>query len=413
MSTSIKRIEKEFYLKALFDNEIPLIHITGQTQYVLHLINKPAYGQMGFKVDRPVDGLRIKKNIHLMFDYHGEIIFFEAEVVDIKEDMIITLLPEFLHKNLARSFSRVSAPSDLQVLLTFEEEQYSLSYPRVKNFESEALPELIDTMDPKNLEGVMYQISAWVNTFASGHKIQLFKDSKPSCLEERILTETGKSFYLPSTLECFPIEDPYPKRRLITEDMFKRYLESIGVELLFLDEACSRYINEKNEEGIFSDLWVPILFREYVVGYIHIWMTNNEEGALPFDYGVIDSLYQFAKVLAYSLKINGFFDSGKLKKEPFIGYIIDVSASGLLFTHPDSSYAMKLLPETRLSAQLKTNQRTINTKAKVVRQYKSRSKEYYGCNLLDMASEDLRFLFEYIYGRAFSSDIEIFFSGQV
>jgi hypothetical protein len=412
MATPVTRIEKEFYLQTLFTAQIPVVYIYGQTQYFLYMVQKPTKGQLFFKSDRPIEGLMIHKNINLIFDYYGEVIIFAVEIVDIKETYIITFEPEFLQKNLARSFQRVSPPADLQVLFTFKGDHYSLPYPRIHNYEDEAPTELIDTMNPKDLKGIFSQITAWGENIASGIKIMVFQNTKLSCTEERLLAETGRSVYLPSTLDTFPRQDPYPKRRLITEDMFKRYLESVGVDIHSINKAYADFIKEKNKNGIFSDLWVPIFFQEYVVGYIHIWV-QNKEGAKPLDYGIIDSLYQFTKVLAVSLKTNGIFDRGKMKNEPLMVRVIDISASGLLFTYPDLAYAKKLLPETELSVQLKTDHRTINTPVRIARQYKDGVQMNYGCRFLDMEPEDLRFLFEYIYGKTFSAEEKAFFAGRV
>ena len=412
MATPVTRIEKEFFLQTLFTAQIPVMYIHGQTQYFLYMAQKPTKGQLFFKPDRPIAGLKVHKNINLIFDYYGEVIIFTVEVADIKETHIVTFEPEFLHKNLARSFHRVSPPADLQVFFTLKGEYYSLPYPRIHNYEDEAPAELIDTMDPTNLDGIYSQIIAWGENIASGIKITLFQDTKPSFTEERLLAGTGKSFYLPSTLGTFPIQDPYPKRRLVTEEMFKRYLESTGVDKQSVNGACADFIKKKNEAGVFSELWVPILFQEYAVGYIHIWV-QNEEGAKPLDYGVIDSLYQFTKVLAVSLKTNGAFDHGKMENKTFITQVIDISASGLLFTYPDLTYAKKLLPETEVSAQLKTEHRAINTMVKIVRQYKDGVQMNYGCRFLDMEPEDLRFLFEYLYGKTFSPEEKDFFMGKV
>jgi hypothetical protein len=163
----------------------------------------------------------------------------------------------------------------------------------------------------------------------------------------------------------FPITDPYPRKRIITEEMFKRYLESTGVDLSYVNNACTRFIKTKFDSGIFSDAWVPVLFQEYVIGYIHIWI--NKEGKLPFDYSVIDTLYQFAKVLAYSLKMNGYFENGKMKNEPFDGKVIDISASGLLFTYPHSNFSSSLLTDIELSVKVITPKRSVSTTAKIVR----------------------------------------------
>jgi len=410
MATSIKRIEKDFLIKTLYDEQIPIMYIKGQTQYIL-IVEKPTKGQMFFKSDRPIEGLKIRKKLDLIFDYRGQIIIFSVEVASIKDELITTEEPEFLYKNLSRSFSRVSTPSDLQVHFTFLGDRYSLTYPKISEFENDEPGDLVKTLDPRNLSSLIDQMEAWIKVYASGYKMVIFKESKPTTTEERVVAETGKSLYLQSTSEKLPKDDPYPKKRLILEDTFKRYLESTGVDRQFVDDACDKFIRQKKESGLISDLYVPILFQEYVIGYIHLWI--DKEGLLPFDYGVIDTLYQFSKILANSLKINGYFEAGKIKNKPFEGKIIDISASGLLFTIPNSAFSTTLLPDNELSVQLKTPNRKVNAKAKIVRRHKDNVQGYYGCRFLDMEPEDLRFLFEYIYGKPFSDTDAAFISGQV
>ena len=410
MATPIKRIEKDFLLKVLYDEQIPVMHLKGQTQYILTL-EKPAKGQMCFKVDRPIEGLKARKKLDLIFDYRGQVIIFAVEVTTFKDETIITREPEFLYKNLERSFSRVSSAPELEVQFTFSGDRYSLSYPRVNDYEKVNEEEFRKSVDPKNLSGLIEQMAAWIKNYASGYKLIIFKDVKPSCTEERLIAETGKTFYIPSTQDHFPIEDPYPKKRIITEDIFKRYLESTGVDLQYVDDACARFLRQKNESGIRSDLWMPILFQEYVIGYIHIWI--NTDNKPPFDYGVIDTLYQFSKILANSLRLNGYFETGKMKNEPFEGKVIDISASWLLFAYPNSTLAVTLMPNSELSVRLSSPRRTVSCKAKIVRRYKDSSHGYFGCRFIDMAPEDLRFLFEYIYGRPFTDSDATFLSGQV
>ena len=111
--------------------------------------------------------------------------------------------------------------------------------------------------------------------------------------------------------------------------------------------------------------------------------------------------------------MNGYFESGKLKNEPFEGKIIDISASGLLFTYPNSSLANTLMPDNELAVHLRTPRRTVNTKAKIVRRYRDSIQGYFGCRFQDIEPEDLRFLFEYIYARPFTDTDAAFLSGQV
>jgi hypothetical protein len=410
MATSIKRIEKDFLLKVLYDEQIPIMYLRNRTEYILYL-EKPAKSEVFLRSDRPIPGLKPKKKLELIFDYRGQIIFFPVSVSIVKDEHIIADSPEYLYKNLDRSFSRVNTPSDLLVQFTFRGDRYSLSYPKISEYESGAIGEFMANLDPKNLTKLIDQMASWIKGYANGYKLVIFKGVKPVITEECIIAETGKIFYIPSTLTPFPDVDPYPKKKIVTFDMFKRYLESTGVDQEFTEEAVNRFLKAKYDAGFFSDAWVPVLFQEYVVGYIHIWI--NKEGKLPFDYSVIETLNQFSKVLAFSLKVNGYFDKGRMRNEPFEGKIIDISASGILFTYPQSTLSSSLLPDSELAVKLSSPKRTISAHAKIVRRYKDAAMGYFGCRFLDMAPEDLRFLFEYIYGKPFTDLDASFLAGQV
>jgi hypothetical protein len=293
----------------------------------------------------------------------------------------------------------------------FRGERYSLSFPKITDYDSGEITGFMEKLNPPDLNGLIAQIGAWIKGFANGFKLVIFKDTQPATAEEKILAETGKAIYLPSTLGTLPATDPHPKKRLVTGDMLKRYLESAGVEETHLDETAARFIRSKFEGGVFSDVWVPILFQEYVIGYLHVWI--NKEGLPPLNYDIMETLYQFARVLAFSLKINGYFDSGRLDNEPFTGSVIDISASGLLFAYPISDLSRALRTDAELSVKLSSPKRGIDATARIVRQYSDKTTSYFGCRFLDIAPEDIRFLFEYIYGKPFTDEDAYFLAGHV
>ncbi|MDR2245775.1 MAG: PilZ domain-containing protein [Treponema sp.] len=410
MATPIKRIEKDFFLKVLYDEQLPIIFLRNRTEYVLR-VEQPVKDKISFLSDRPIPDLKHREKMNLIFEYQEKIITFTVEIRSLRANHITAAVPEFMYKNLGRSHSRVVTPPDLQVQFTFREERYSLSFPKITDYDSGEITEFMEKLNPPDLNGLIAQIGTWIKGFASNFKLVIFKDTQPTTAEEKLLAETGKAIYLPSTLGTLPAVDPHPKKRLVTGDMLKRYLESAGVGKEHLDETAARFIRSKFEGGIFSDAWIPILFQEYVIGYLHVWI--NTEGLPPLNDEVMETLFQFARVLAFSLKINGYFDSGLLDNEPFMGNVIDISASGLLFAYPISDLSMALRTDSELSVRLNSPKRGIDATVQIVRQYNDKTTSYFGCRFLDIAPEDIRFLFEFIYGKPFTDEDAYFLMGHV
>jgi hypothetical protein len=409
MATPIKRIEKDFLFKVLYDGQLPIIYLYHRIEYILR-VEKPVKNELCLLADHPIPGLKPRKKMDLVFDYQGKVITFSLEIASLRDTHIVAKIPESLYKNLNRSHPRVITPPDLQIQFAFQGDRYSLSFPKIPEY---TFDELADQKEPlPQFNDLISQMPRWVKKFASAYNLVLFKDAKPShTIEEQLLAETGKVIFLPSTQGSLPQTDPDPRKRLVTEDMLKYHLECTGVGEQYLDDAVARFIRSKAENGIYSDLWVPILFHEYVVGYIHLWI--NEEGKPPFDYGVIDTALQFVRILAFSLKSNGYFDSGKIKNRPFVGKVIDISASGLLFAYPQSDLASTLFPDSDLMAKLISPQRTLTATAQIVRRYDGDAMKYFGCQFLDMTPDDIRFLFEFIYGKPFSDADAYFIAGRV
>jgi c-di-GMP-binding flagellar brake protein YcgR len=411
MATPVGRIEKEFLFKVLYDEKLPVIYVKDRAEYLMTL-EYPAKEQLVLRPDRPLGKFKPHTKLGFVFNYRGQIIDFTADVEMHQEDLIYCGIPEILYKNLDRDYLRVDAPSDLKILFTFEGDRYNLSFPKVMEYEHVTEEDIQKSGDPHNLSGLIGQVKDSLKNFADGYRIVNFKEKKPETTEERIISETGKSLFIPSTVGRLPNVDPYPKKRIITEDIFKRYLETTGVGPAFLDDTLARFIRNKYHDRIFSDAWVPILFQEYVIGYIHVWI--DKEGRLPFDFTALDNLYQFAKVLAFSLKENGYFEHGKMHNEPFEGRVLDISASGLLFACPlGSNLTSTLLVDSDVTVTIEAPRRTINVHSRIVRRFKDKTATYLGCRFIDAAPEDTRFLFEYLYGRQIDDTDAAFLSGQV
>ena len=410
MATPVKLIEKEFLLKVLFDEQIPVIYHKDRIDYSFYL-EEPAKKELRFRCGSSIAGLKARENIELKFDYRGKVIVFTAKIISTKKEEISCTIPDFLYKDLGRSFSRVSVPSEMKINFNFLGDRYDLSFPKVQQFDSTDLGNFFQNIDHKNFSSLIEQMGAWIKKFATDYKLVIFKNTRPSSIEERVIAETGKALYLPSTRGSFPQDDPYPRKRIITEEIFYRYLESTGVGAAFLESVCARFIKQKVEDGILSDAWIPILFQEYVIGYVHIWIST--EGRTPFDYKVIDTMYLFTKVLAHSLEISGFFEQGKIKNNAFNGGVIDISVSGLSFSCPNPEFLPSLLPNSRLTINISTPYRSVTANAVIVRRFKDGLNTYFGCQFSDMSEEDRGYLFEIVYGKPYTEEDAKLLSGQV
>ncbi|MCL2209372.1 MAG: PilZ domain-containing protein [Treponema sp.] len=411
MATPVGRIEREFFLKAMFDEKIPVRYIKDRTEFVFTL-DQPAGEELVFRPNRQMGKLKPHIKLPLLFNYRGQVVDFNVEILAQKDDLVYCKTPEILHKNLDRNYLRVNTPSDIKILFTFQGDRYNLSFPKINEYENITGEDIVHRMDTGNLSGLVRQITASLSNFADGYKIVNFKDKKPEVMEEYLVAEMGKTLFIPSTAGFLPKTDPYPKKRIVTEELFKRYLEGTGVGTSFLNDNCVRFLKKKLDENIFSDAWVPILFHEYVIGYIHIWITNSSRP--PFDFNILDNVYQYAKVLAFALKENGYFEYGRVDNEPFEGRVLDISASGLLFAYPlGTTLLATLLVDAELTVTIEAPARTINVVARIVRRFKDRTAGYFGCRFINIAPEDTRFLFEHLYGRQLEDKDSGFLSGQV
>jgi c-di-GMP-binding flagellar brake protein YcgR len=411
MATPVGRIEKEFLLLALFEQKLSVRYLKDRNEYALTL-EQPAGEELVFRPNKPLGKLKPRAKLPLLFNYRGQTIDFSVELLAQKDELLFCKPPETLYKDLDRNYLRVDTPTDLKIIFTFKGDRYNLAFPKVSEYEHIGADDLARNLDPKNLSGLMKQITGTLSNFADGFKIVNFKDKKPETMEERIVSETGKTLFIPSTAEFLPKTDPYPRKRIITEEIFKRYLETTGVGATFHNENIARFLRGKLDNGIYSDAWVPILFQEYVIGYIHVWI--DKQGRTPFDFSVLDNVYQSAKVLAFSLKENGYFEHGRIQSESFEGRVLDISASGLLFACPlGSSLLVTLLVDAELTVTIEAPDRTINVLARIVRRFKDKSAGYFGCRFINMAPEDTRYLFEHLYGRQIDDRDSAFLTGQV
>ncbi len=153
-----------------------------------------------------------------------------------------------------------------------------------------------------------------------------------------------------------------------------------------------------------SELWCPVLYNEYVVGYVHVWNTAARRERISRD--VIEFVQQFAKVLCYSLVTNGYFKVENSTERRYEAPIIDLSASGLLFAHTSAELVRELLVHTDLDLSVRLDKRTIPVGGRIMRKFRDAENTYFGLLFLKIEQEDFQFLFHFLYGKEFDPSLE-------
>jgi hypothetical protein len=401
MATNLKRIEKEFILGSARDDKIPFLLIAGSGEWPCTLMATPPEGLV-LAHAMPLRLLRRSQVYEFRFVYCEQPMAFRARVLEVKESSVTVEMPEAVYKNLGRRYSRRAPPGELSVAFSFRGDRYDLSFPTTREFETVSEPERDSTFDPHDIRALIGEFNDSALAFASERAIRMFKDRHPESLEERLIVRTGKIYYLPSSVGGLPTVDPYVTPRIVTRELFANFLREEEVRPDLVEDESLRFERNKKSSGILSELMIPLLFQEYVIGYVYL--VNTQAGRPPFDLPLLETFHQFAKVLAYSLKVNGYFRSAPKKKQDFSADVIDISAGGLLFSNASRDLIGSLLPGSTIEVTIAAKDRIVRIAAQVKRLYRDLSRGYFGIEYSEVAPEDFRFLFECLYGRAFTDE---------
>jgi|GEM_PF-231782 len=414
MALGLKWIEKEFVLGAARDEKIPVLLAAGGGEWPLQLLSFSQDGLL-FSHQIPARLLSEGKRYDFRFDYREQEMTFSSVLVDITDTKLSFQMPESIFKGLERRYRRRAPPSDLSVSFSLEGDRYELAFPKTREYAPVSGPEVSDSFKGEDIRDLIRQFNSRAGEFADRKAIVMFKEKKPETLEEKLITATGRVLYIPTALSGLPSIDPYVEPRIITRDIFRDYVRRAGLPAQEgarppssgampaseeVDEALTAFERMERRKGLVSALYIPIVFQEYVIGYV--MLSNSDQKRPPFDLSVLDTFYQFAKVLAYSLKTNGYFAAAPKKKSDFSADVIDVSAGGLLFTSASRALAAALLPGSGVELSITKGPRIMRAQGLIRRRYQDANLYYYALEYREIAPEDFRFLFEELYGRPYT-----------
>ena len=399
MGTEVGRIEKEFVFKSLVDDKATCdLHgsrkefrclFSGVGDETLEL--RPVEGTLeGFA---PGDDVRIF--FYLKNNYHT----FASKVIEAAADHVVVSQPPGVYKNLQRKFERVRLQGSIDVSFSLHGTKVELNFPKSDRFSAVPPPEADGTFDPRRIQEVVKAFRDRMKSLATDNKIVMLRDRLPRLWEEKTIIRLGKSLWIPWTAEDFPARDPFPDERVVTKSELVALEEEAGSAAYLVNSKLGNILYEKTKKDIVSELWCPVLYNEYVVGYVHVWNAADRRERISKD--LVEYVQQFTKVLCYSMVTNGYFKVENSTERRYEAPIIDISASGLLFAHTSPDLVKDLLVHTDLDLSVRLDTRTIPVGGRIMRKFRDVESSYFGLLFLKVSDEDFRVLFRYLYGKEF------------
>ena len=401
MAVPVKRVEREFLLRAACDEKQEILLSARGAEWNVR-IAEVREKFIVFRHSAPIRLFPKGSILDFTFLVRGQTVAFRARVKEGDETQLITEMPDTVWKNLSRRYPRMTPPVGLGVSFSFKGERYELPFPSTTAFVPVEEPQPNPEFDPKDIRKLMQDFYRKAAKIASDRAVVMYKSRGPEGIEEELLTRHGRIYYLPTAIGGIPGADPYTSQNILTRSDFLTLFEERGIESGYQEDELNRFERAKRVEGVLSELKIPILFQEYVVGFVHI--MNRQPGKAPFDLGVLDTFAQFAKVLAWSLKISGYFRNAPRRGPGIPTETIDLSAGGILFGSQDESLQRALLEGSEIVVTLSTGKRTLTAGGVVRRRFLDEQGAFYGVAFTHIAPEDFRYLFEYLYARPFTDD---------
>jgi hypothetical protein len=341
--------------------------------------------------------------VRAYFLYQNNWHTFSTRVVESGEAMVALEIPEGVYKNPQRKYERVAIGEEAEVYFTLLGQRVELNFPRTTRPLPAETPLVREDFDFSSLDKLHKSFRERTEKAVSTSRIVMLRDKVPEKYEEKVIAALGKMLWIPLTEEDWPSKDPFPDDRVILRRDLVKYEESLDRPSYVITSKLGNILYEKQKKGVHSELWCPILYESYIIGYVYL--ANVEERKERISKELADWVWEFAKVLSYSLQLAGYFTSGtEVTERRYESPIIDISAAGLLFAHPRQDLARDLLVHTDLDVTVRFPERKLSIHARVRRKFQDAERSYFGLQFLSIEPEDLAFLFQKLYGRPYSSE---------
>ena len=402
MSREIRRIEKEFILKNAIEKHLPIeLHFeTDRYGYVLvsmtedELVMHPA-GESGI-IGAPNDV------VVALMRFRGQVITFKTKIIESRNEALVLRQPEIIYRDLSRGFERIMYPDGISVSFMVQGTRVELSYPASENYEPVEEPAFDPGFDATQISELLRSFREKAEQHATDNKIVMFRERKPQSFQERVIARSGKILILPFPEGEFAGLPRDARDRVLDQDEAVEVEKRAGGDVFTTLDAVSQIVKGLNDHEIWEELYCPILYQEYVVGYLY--MVKSGRDVTRFDTRAIEFVLQLSRILAYSLKANGYFRGRPVKEEYDDASLIDISGSGVLFSYPTEGPSLSLYEDIDL--RLRLDGQDIPAAGRVMRKFRDSGRMYFGVQFTDLDTENMERLFDRLYGTEYRGEID-------
>jgi hypothetical protein len=390
VAVRIDRVEREFILGAAAEsNTVVKLRVSGRS--ISCRLAQADGDRLGLSPSGGPAALVPKELVSVCFDFRGQAVAFDAPVLKSGSDLIELGLPETMYRSLSRRWPRVRSPRDLSVDFLLPDSSLSLDCPESDEWADVELPELREGLDSHSLVSLVDSFKAKASLIASEGRVVMYKDRGPADIAEELAARLGRTLYVPSTIGALPMVDPYPAGRIVTREMAEDFESPASVAQ---GSRLSAYLRERNQAGLNSGLWCPVVYYRYSVGVV--LMANGPERPRALDFGAVDLAWEFSRILAWFLKRHGYFAESATGSQPRKGSIVDASPAGLLAVLPPGGPKIEQGAVIRIRLGLKD--RAVVCSGKVARRYSEGGVSFCGIAFMDLSAQDTAELSLGLYG---------------
>ncbi|MCK4797097.1 MAG: PilZ domain-containing protein [Spirochaetes bacterium] len=396
MSSVISKVEKEFIFKFLIQNKIKIeIKCRGESTYATIL--EQSSKEMKIELVSILEEmLKYNAEIMVFFYFQNNYHTFKSNIIKLQGNIAIIKNPASIAKNLQRKYERVYIKGKLALDFEIKGDLIHLNYPQSKvNYYPNTPPIDADFFGVK-IDVILKKFNKKMSTLISMSKIRMLRNYTPTTFEEQIVIKYGRILYIPNVYSEIPQKQLSPTIQILLKSEWVNFeILKNKTQPFVVNKVLLKYLLSIADNGIFSEAIIPVLYRNYVIALIYLHNDLQKKEAINLK--ILNYSYQFARVLSYALKENGYFKEEEANTQKYNVPIYDLSPGGLAFQHNDDFFEDKLLLNHNQRILIEIDKRPIRVFAKLVRKFQNLTKYCYGFMFIDIKKQDFDFLSKYLY----------------